>query len=89
MPTIDQLCVDAIELAHARRQIGLGCFDQQMVVVRHLAPGMDGPIEALATLCEGGQPEFTVGVVQKNILTTITARSDVIKTTGYFQSKGT
>jgi hypothetical protein len=47
---VEALRVDAIELAHALREIGVGRFRQQMVVVSHLAIGMDGPIEALADL---------------------------------------
>ena len=52
MPAIDILGVHAIELAHTGRQIGLGGFDDEVVMVGHLAPGMHRPVVALAALGE-------------------------------------
>jgi len=47
-PTVramDGLRIDAIELTHAASQVGVGRLDQQMVMIRHLAPGMATPVE--------------------------------------------
>ena len=32
---IAPLLVDAVEMTHASRQVRMGCFDQQMIVIGH------------------------------------------------------
>jgi hypothetical protein len=50
MPPIDLLCVNAVKLAHPRREIGLRSLDDEVVVIGHLTPGMDRPVVSLAAL---------------------------------------
>lgn len=82
-----RLRVNAIQLAHASRQVGLGRFDHQ--VIGHLASGMDRPVEALATLSERGQLLRAIGVVVINVFTPIPTRSHVIQRTGRLKSQRT
>lgn len=81
--------VNAIQLAHASRQVGLGRFDHQVVMIGHLALGMDRPVEALATLSERGQLLRAIGVVVINVFTPIPTRSHVIQRTGRLKSQRT
>lgn len=45
--SIDPLRVDAVEVSHATRQVRIGRFDQQMVVIGHQAVHVAKPSEAL------------------------------------------
>ena len=82
---IELLGIHAIQLAHPGRKVAFGGFDDQMIVIGHLAPGMDGPVVALAALGQGFQPDFAVDVVDKDILAPIPARGHVIKTAREFE----
>lgn len=62
MRAIEALGVNAIELAHSLCQIRFGCFDQQVVVITHLAPRVTRPVEALANLGKHPKPVFPVCV---------------------------
>jgi hypothetical protein len=62
MRAIEALGVNAIELAHSLCQIRFRCFDQQVVVIAHLAPCMASPVEALANLGKHPKPVFPVCV---------------------------
>ena len=87
MTAIDPLAEDAVELPHARRKVALRGFDNQVVVIAHLAPGVERPVVAPTTLGKGFQPGFAVGVVVIDVLAPVAARGDVIKTAREFQSE--
>ena len=61
----------------------------RVIVIAHLAPRMDQPVVALAGLRQCREPRFAVGVIVIDVLTPVTARGDVIETTGNFETKGT
>ena len=86
MRAVESLRVHAIELTHPLGQISFRCLDQQVIVIVHLTPGMAYPVEALANLTQYRQPCVSVGVGSVDILSTVTPRSDVIKTTGQLKS---
>jgi hypothetical protein len=44
--------VNAVQLSHAVRKVGIRSFDDDVVVVGHLAVGMAAPVEPLANLLE-------------------------------------
>ena len=46
VPAVETLRVHAVHLAHADGEIGLGGFDQQMIMIRHQAVGMADPVIA-------------------------------------------
>ena len=89
VPAIELLRVDAVQLAHACREIALRGLDDQVVVIGHLAPGVDRPVEALATLCQGFQPAFAIDVVRVDILAAVAARGHMVQPPGEFESKWT
>ena len=82
MGAVVALGVYPIEMAHALRQIRFRRFDQDVVVVRHLAPGMAHPVKAFADRPEYLQPCFPVRVRQIYILLSIAPRCDVVYTAG-------
>src|SRR5574340_86138 len=84
---VEALRIDTVELAHPLRQIGLRRLDDEVVVVRHLAPGMAHPVEAGAHVSEDFQPDAPVLVGSENILAPVTPRSDVIEAAGKLDSQ--
>ncbi len=50
MAPVDELGIDAIELAHAGREIAFRGLDDEVVVIAHLAPGVNRPVEPLTAL---------------------------------------
>ena len=40
---VKTLSVDSVELAHADGEIGLRCFNQQMIMIRHQTVGVADP----------------------------------------------
>lgn len=85
MGAVEALRIDPVELAHALRQIGFRRLDQDVVMVRHLAPGMANPIEAFAYVAEHFEPGFTIGASEINILAPISAGGDVIYPASQFK----
>jgi hypothetical protein len=55
-----------------------------MVVVAHLAPGVNDPVKAFAALSQDIEPQAAVCVTVVDVFTPVTARGDVVKATGYF-----
>jgi len=43
MPAVKILSIHPIELAHADREIGLGCLDRQMIMIGHQTAGVTDP----------------------------------------------
>ena len=62
MDLVEALGIDAIVLAHTLGDVSVWGFHQQMVVIAHLAVGVDDPVEAFADLAQNVQPQFLVFV---------------------------
>jgi len=62
MGAIESLRVNTVELTHALLQNRLRCFDQEMVMICHLALVVAYPIEAFAGLPEYLQPRVPVRI---------------------------
>ena len=60
-----------------------------MIVIGHLAPGVDSPVVALAALGQGFQPGYAVDVIDKDILAPIPARGHVVETAREFEPQRT
>ena len=86
VPAIEALRVDPVELAHALRKVRLGCFDHQVVVVRHQPPRMATPVETAAHLAEHVEPHPAVGLVYEDRLAAVTARRDVVERVREFKT---
>lgn len=69
----------AIELAHALRQIAIGRFDQQMVVIAHQAVGMHHPVERQHDLAQHLQKARAVNIILVDRLTSVATRGHVVQ----------
>jgi len=88
MSAIDLLCINSVQLAHSGGEIGLGRFYNHMIVVGHLALGVDDPVKSFATLGQHFQPRYAVGIVNVDVLAPVAARRDVVQSAGEFEAKG-
>ena len=79
--------VGVLQPAHASDQVGLGCFDEQVIVVGHERPGVDAPPGARTGLGQGVQEEATVVIIEKNRLPPVPTGHDVVEGTREFQAK--
>ena len=68
MSFIKKLGIDAIQLAHAERQVSLRRFNKQMIVVVHETVGVADPMIALINVAEHPEEGFTVAVVLEDVL---------------------
>ena len=85
MGAVEALGIDTIKLAHAFGEVGIGRFDEQVIMMGHLAIGVAHPVEALADLGKRFEPGEAIVVGQKNVLAPIAARGDVIKRAREFE----
>lgn len=76
---LELLRIDAIDLAPAFRQIGVGGFHHDVLMVGLLAVDMAAPVETVADLAEQRHPIPPVTIGPENSLLPIPARSSVIK----------
>ena len=86
MTAIDILGVDAVKVAHAGGEIAFHRFDYEVVVVAHLAPGVNPPVVAFAGFGKNGEPPKAVGIIAVDVLTPVAARGNVIQATSQFES---
>jgi hypothetical protein len=84
---VEALGIYAVQLAHAQRKVGIGGFEQQVVMVAHQAIGMADPAEAADDLTEHLQKQAAVFVVEIDVLPGIASGGDVVERTGEFESE--
>ncbi len=60
---VEELCVYAVQLAHAEGEVAIRSFDQEMVVVIHETIGVAKPIVPLINMLESSQKVLTVLIV--------------------------
>jgi hypothetical protein len=89
MPAIEGLGIDAVEVPHAASQIGLWCFQEQMVVVVHQAIGIESPSETRDGLSKDRHPAGPVGCIGHDGLPCIPATGDMIEGAGKFEPQRT
>ena len=81
--------LDTVDPAHASRQIGLGCLDQQVIVVVHEAVSVAEPVEAAddkAGKVEKGAP---VSVVAEDAMAGIPPGSNMVKSAWILRAEWT
>ena len=91
-PARDEVGVEATGVGaqqpfHAGDEIGLGCLDDEMKMVRHEAAGMDLPTGLDAGFGEGVKEPLAIGVVAENEFTPVDAVQDVVNRTGILNAK--
>ncbi len=67
-----------LEPGHACDEVGLGGFDEEVIVVAHERPCMDVPAGHLAGLGEGVEEEAAVVVVKEDGLPAVATGHDVV-----------
>jgi len=82
MGAIESLRVNTVELTHALLQNRLRCFDQEMVMICHLALVVAYPIEAFADLPEYIKLGFPICIHEANVLAPVAARGNMVHITG-------
>ena len=83
---IESLRVHTVELAHALRKGRAKRLDQEVIVIAHLAPGPDAPVETSAHPVEVIDECLTILVVQKDIGLRVSTCHDVVKRAFKFDS---
>src|SRR6266545_1125776 len=79
---------DRLEPAHADGEIGLGRFDEQMIMIGHQAVGVADPTVTTDDSGESGQKHLAVSVSEKNFLARVAAAGQMIYGTWKLQAKG-
>jgi hypothetical protein len=71
MMSIEALCVDPVQLAHARGKIAIQGLNNQVIVVGHQAVGITYPVHPPADFIEDREGRLSVLIVQVNSCTAI------------------
>jgi hypothetical protein len=79
MPCIDPPRVGILKPPHARREIRLRSFQEQMVVITHQRIRMNPKPRPLANLSQRSQKGLPVFVIENNIPSPIASRHYMIK----------
>jgi hypothetical protein len=75
-----------MDVAHAHRDVGIRCLDQQMIVVRHHAVRGDAKIPHLRGSDQHLVEDLIILLAKEDRITTSTAVHDVIAGIGEFAS---
>ena len=82
VPVVKPNRISALQPGHPSHQVGIGCFDHQMVVVAHEAIRVDLPISFLPRLGESFDKIEPIHVVKKNVLPTVSTAHDMVHPRG-------
>ncbi len=86
MLAIKILRIDPVELPHPLREIAFGCFNDDMIMIIHQAPGMAAPVKARTDPSENIELGAPVVIVAIDRFTAITSRCHMIKRVSVFDS---
>lgn len=87
--SVEPLGVDTVDLAHALRQGRATRFDQQVIMIGHLTPGPNAPVEAMAYAGKITDKGVTILLVKKNFCPGIAARHHVVERSFEFNTQRT
>jgi hypothetical protein len=79
MALVKGLGINTVKLPHSLRQVSIGCFNDQVIVIVHQAIGMAKPVKPLRDPRQSVQKQFSIAVVLEDRFPIVTAGSDVIK----------
>ena len=80
--SIEMLGINAIELAHALRQIRLDRFNEKMIMIAHLAKAVYDKMIPFTHQRQHFLPGNAVSIIPVNCATPVSARSNMVETTG-------
>ena len=78
------MSVNAVELAHADREIGLGRLHQKMIMIGHQAVGMADPVIATNHPGQCLEKQLAISVGKKYLMASVAAAGEMINRTGKF-----
>jgi len=80
--SVEPLRIATIQPVHSRGQVGVGCPQDDVVVIRHQAVRETAPPPRLAQLSDEGQEEPAISVVAKDVRTANSSGRHVEDPTG-------
>ena len=86
VPSVIFLSIDAVQVAHADGQIGIGRFDHEVVVVIHEAIGVADPVVPLNNCAEDEKEYLPILIVAEYLVPRIPARGNMINSFRIFNS---
>jgi hypothetical protein len=87
VPFVEGTCVLAVQVAHARREVGQRGLDEQVVVVAEQAAGVQAPAVAPANAPQDPDEDLAVAVVQEDRRVVVPLRADVVARAGFRVAK--
>jgi hypothetical protein len=87
VPAIETAGVSSQQPFHTNGQIGLGCFDDQVKMVGHQAPGMEPPSGFLTGLAQSSEKEIVVNIILENRFPSIPTVHDVVESPGVLHTQ--
>jgi len=84
---MEALSVDSIQLTHTCRQIPLGCFDEEMVMVGQKTIGVAEPIEIRDHPAEDIQKHASIGIIEVYRASGIPAGHHMVNSSGKLDSQ--
>jgi hypothetical protein len=78
VPMVEANGIRALKPGHASHQVGIRGLQHQVIVVTHQAKGMYLPTSLLAGLGQGFEEVVPVNVIQKDVLTPVSATHDMV-----------
>lgn len=81
MPGIRWTCEgrDPVEPSHTLGEIAFGGLDDEVIVVRHLAPSVLGPVKQCPDGAAQRKPALVVGVTRVYVFPPVAARGDALQ----------
>ena len=86
---IEELCIDTIQLPHAKGKVAVRCLDEEMVMVGHEAVGVADPIVAFIDVLGGYSGSSGGPCHLENRLLLVPAGGHMIDCAGVFYAKRT
>jgi hypothetical protein len=89
VPFIEELSIDAVQLAHTECEITIWGLDEKMIVIGHETVSMTNPVISFIDVLESVKDVQTIMVVLEDGLLLIATGGDMIDSAGIFYSKWT
>jgi len=75
---VEELGIDAVDLAHAEGEVRIRCLDEKVIMVVHETVGMAEPIVLPDRRSEDGEKLLPVGIIREDLSPSISTGGDMI-----------
>src|SRR5262249_7831367 len=79
MALVKGLGIDTVKLSHSLRQVSIGCFKDQVIVIVHQAIAMANPVKPLRDLSQCVQKQFPVAIVLEDRFAVVSPGGDMVE----------